>query len=1067
MAMRRPKKLTRPTGSSSASRLGPGMKTMDLRFSPAEGWGLAGVSSGSRGTTGPAAPPPRWVISWEVGPGATVDRGLKLAKLHCVGVDKDGGPGDTKEQFIVAPREGILTELLVPTGGQVSPGQGCPDQDAPAADSASSKTPAAAAVAAAIRTDDGAEPQASGEGVVVGRISFCAHQELHGTLCTSCGRVVLPQSENGRGRGQGDAAAGGGGERREEGGGDTHQVLMKGGKIMSVTAEGRRMMHMNKSGRLLNSKKLSLVLDLDNTLLHCSDHPEAGRVVVPGVDGIHALRLPNQQREYYIKLRPGLRRFLAQAATMFEMTIYTAGTSQYADAVASVLDPDRSLFQGRHFSTCYTPDLGRNTKSLERIFPNGLDMALIVDDRDDVWRGEQAKNLLLVRPYKFFVGQRSVPGGPTHDAGPHPQPPPKPAAAPAPFRERLERSAENSPLPGATKSGRPGVGEDGDGSKKGEGKEEEEEAEEEELGDRDKGAMTTGQARKPSRGKEEEEDNGKKCVVKVRHDGAGGGRTSHAERGEDEDSDVEMNGVEVGRQQGEQQQLEEEEEAGQGVGPHDSGSGRGGKEKSPSSSCSSSSDKQVASLGEGLARMLENKRQEQEAGGSSSSRGAEEAEGGHAGGNRPSVPGTKKPTVAGDSTLDEDGKEKEKEEDAADAVGVGSPETGAGDRAAAAATPGDSGKPAVAPAAAGAAAAGDGGGNGGDGGSGSLVRTSSSSSSNSSSGEGHPPGRRREMLAPPMSPPKVVASAENDPQLDCTFKTLEAVHGAFYAPENSNHGQPRAAAGFLAKVRLRVLTGVRMVFSGVIPVSGAPADPRTHRLWMMAESHGATVERDIGRHTTHVVAVRLGTAKTKTGLRMPGVFVVHLDWLMNSVWHCRRERETMFLLAGQICGGDPPPLPAPLPPPESSMSSADVNRRGSILSARRGRSSERGTASSSGSGSESGDGGGGGGGDPSPRDPGIFRRKRQREGEDEDEDEVDDRRGDEAFRSRGRSGSGGGGVWGRGPGRPESRGSVGRRSGSMGSSIGRASSVSSGSADDGSSVGSDLDGLVDELENSS
>ncbi|CAN0385233.1 unnamed protein product [Laminaria digitata] len=89
-----------------------------------------------------------------------------------------------------------------------------------------------------------------------------------------------------------------------------------------------------------------------------------------------------------------------------------------------------------------------------------------------------------------------------------------------------------------------------------------------------------------------------------------------------------------------------------------------------------------------------------------------------------------------------------------------------------------------------------------------------------------------------------------------------------------------------------------MVFSGVIPVSGAPTDPRTHRLWKLAESHGATVESGIGRHTTHVVAVRLGTVKTNKGLRMPGVFVVHLDWLMNSIWHCRRERETIFLLAG-------------------------------------------------------------------------------------------------------------------------------------------------------------------------
>ncbi|CAM9377085.1 unnamed protein product [Sphacelaria rigidula] len=182
----------------------------------------------------------------------------------------------------------------------------------------------------------------------------------------------------------------------------------------------------------------------------------------------------------------------------------------------------------------------------------------------------------------------------------------------------------------------------------------------------------------------------------------------------------------------------------------------------------------------------------------------------------------------------------------------------------------------------------------------------------------------------PMSPPPAAirspplpAAIENDPQLDCTLKTLEAVHGAFYSPEHVQHGQPRDVARFLAKVRCRVLRGVRMVFSGVIPVSGAPADPRTHKLWRMAEAHGATVEHAIGRYTTHIVAVRLGTAKTSKGLRMPGVCVVHLDWLMNSVWHCRRERETMFLLAGQICGGAPPPQqPAPTTPPRHTEPAA-------------------------------------------------------------------------------------------------------------------------------------------------
>eukprot|EP00975_Prorocentrum_lima_P037309 7851748-Prorocentrum_lima.AAC.1 len=65
------------------------------------------------------------------------------------------------------------------------------------------------------------------------------------------------------------------------------------------------------------------------------------------------------------------------------MYIYTHGNREYANAVARILDPDRCYFQNRIVSRTDTPDL-RTSKSLERLFPEGLDMALVVDDNEKV-----------------------------------------------------------------------------------------------------------------------------------------------------------------------------------------------------------------------------------------------------------------------------------------------------------------------------------------------------------------------------------------------------------------------------------------------------------------------------------------------------------------------------------------------------------------------------------------------------------------------------------------------------------------------------------------------------------
>jgi len=92
----------------------------------------------------------------------------------------------------------------------------------------------------------------------------------------------------------------------------------------------------------------------------------------------------------------------------------------------------RRLFRSRIVSRTDVGDLGRDVKSLKRIFPCGGTMAVVVDDREDVWAnagdyndvggssslqgqnprrpGEPPNNLLLVKPYhwKPFVGFADV-----------------------------------------------------------------------------------------------------------------------------------------------------------------------------------------------------------------------------------------------------------------------------------------------------------------------------------------------------------------------------------------------------------------------------------------------------------------------------------------------------------------------------------------------------------------------------------------------------------------------------------------------------------------------------------
>jgi len=152
--------------------------------------------------------------------------------------------------------------------------------------------------------------------------------------------------------------------------------------------------------RLRSSRRLSLVLDLDHTLVECTMGTSGSADA-----GVHEISV--QGRLHRVRLRPKLAEFFDGVEPLYEATIYTHGSREYALAVASLIERTVSSarFGGRIVSRDDCPDLSaKSEKRLDRVFPGlgGTDSSFIVDDRHDVWVGDDFDHLVLVEPYKFF-----------------------------------------------------------------------------------------------------------------------------------------------------------------------------------------------------------------------------------------------------------------------------------------------------------------------------------------------------------------------------------------------------------------------------------------------------------------------------------------------------------------------------------------------------------------------------------------------------------------------------------------------------------------------------------------
>lgn len=105
--------------------------------------------------------------------------------------------------------------------------------------------------------------------------------------------------------------------------------------------------------RLLKDRKLALLVDLDQTLIHTTNDN-----IPANIRNVYHFQLYGPQSPWYhTRLRPGTHNFLNNVDPYFELHICTFGARNYAHTITMFLDQDQKFFSNRILSRdeCFDP----------------------------------------------------------------------------------------------------------------------------------------------------------------------------------------------------------------------------------------------------------------------------------------------------------------------------------------------------------------------------------------------------------------------------------------------------------------------------------------------------------------------------------------------------------------------------------------------------------------------------------------------------------------------------------------------------------------------------------------
>ena len=157
-----------------------------------------------------------------------------------------------------------------------------------------------------------------------------------------------------------------------------------------------------------NSTKKTLILDLDETLVHSSFTPFEKNDIVLNVDfegviyNIYVLVFEGVIYNIYVLVRPEAELFIKTVAKFYELVIFTASISKYASPLLDILDKEKNIKYRLYRDQCtfingiYIKDLKKCNRSLKDLIivdnspiaytfdsDNGLPIKTWIEDPDD------------------------------------------------------------------------------------------------------------------------------------------------------------------------------------------------------------------------------------------------------------------------------------------------------------------------------------------------------------------------------------------------------------------------------------------------------------------------------------------------------------------------------------------------------------------------------------------------------------------------------------------------------------------------------------------------------------